>query len=326
MRTIEGRILSSQSIIINSEDSAFEYLEKSLKGNFDNKNVNFNFDGWPKLEINVKGDRYDSTVTASLMRSLIELQVHLNWAYGQIIYGKDGRSLTDEERASIEIVYKIEKGSSHVVADLSGFFTELGKSAVEKLTGKQIVTTVVGVAALWTAASSYSTFVESSQKELEENNRHEVTMKLIAKEPKMAEIQNEQVEKLLSIIKSVPDADQVSIGKTTLSKAQLFEINKLDRKKTEIKRIDGKYKIISLKNRDNDFRIEVERETDGETFSTTLTKGFISLDEMTSITKAFTLNTTISLNLIGRIRDDSIYSAQIIGVNHKANGEKVAMK
>lgn len=318
--------MSINTITINSEKSAFEYLEKALRGSYDNKNVALNFDGWPKLEINVKGDRYQSTVTASMMRSLIELQVHLNWAYSQVIYGKDGRSLTDEERESIEIVYKIENGSSNVTADLSGFFTALGEKAVEKLTGKQIVATVVGVAALWTASSSYTTFVDSQQKELEEKNRHEITMQLIAKEPKMAQIQNEQIAKLINVIKSVPDADQVSIGETTLSKAELFEINKLDRKSSEIKRIDGKYRIISFKNRDEEFKIEVKGESDGKTFSAVLPKGYISIDEMNKITKALTLETTIYLNIVGRVRGDSIHSAQIIGVMHKVKGEKIAAK
>lgn len=318
--------MAFQEIIISNESEALSYLEKALKGSFDGKNVSLNFEGWPKLEINVKGDRYDSTVTASMMRSLIDLQVHLNWAFAQIVYGRDGRSLTDDERSSIEILYKVESGSSNVIADLSGFFTELGKSAVEKLTGKQIVALVVGVAALWTVSSSYNTFVDSEQKELEEKNRHEITMQLIAKEPKMAEIQNAQMATLLNVVKSVPDADQVKIGETTLTKTDLYEINKLDRKSSEIQRMDGKYKIVSFKNRDDDFKIEVKEEAGGRIFSTVLLKGYISMDEMNKLTKALTAETAIYLNIVGRVRGESITSAQIIGVQHKVKGEKIAAK
>ena len=151
--------MSTESLIIANDNDAMQFLKNALNSEYDNKIVQLDFQSWPKLEINIKGDRYDSTLTAAMMKALIEFQVHLNRVYGTILYNKDGRSIKDDEREAIEILFKIEKGSSNLIADLSGFFSELGKNAVEKLTGKQIVTIVLGAAFLWTASTCQENYL-----------------------------------------------------------------------------------------------------------------------------------------------------------------------
>jgi len=258
------------------------------------------------------------------MRSLVDLQGHLNRVYAEVVYGKSAKSLTAEERNALEIVFKVEEGSSNVVADFSGFFVELGKNAMEKMTGKQVVTVVLGVAALWGSASSYESYLSGQEKTQEEENRHKITLQLIQNQPRLMEIQNEQVATYTNILKSVSDAQQVTLDKTILNSSMLEKITKQERQTTELKRIDGLYLISSLKRKQYSYKIDVLRMTDEKIIPTELFKGHLSINEMDKLMKAFTAETPISLNVVGRVRGDVVTSANIVGINDKANGESVA--
>ncbi|WP_444891237.1 hypothetical protein [Microbulbifer sp. DLAB2-AA] len=316
--------MSTTAIKIQSEDVAWRYIEEALEGKYDNDVVELDFNEWPSFHVNVKGDRYDSTITTSMMRSLVDLQGHLNRVYAEIIYGKSAKSLTAEERSSLEIVFKVEKGSSNVVADLSGFFAELGKNAMEKMTGKQVVTVVLGAAALWASTSAYDHYLKDKQKSAEEKNRHEITVQLIKQQPRLMEIQNANVAAYTNILKSVPDADLVTTDKVTLRKDEIENITKQERQSTELKRIDDLYLISSLKIKQDSYKIDVLRVSDGRVVPTELFKGHLSMDEMENIMRAFTNEKPISLNIVGRVRGEEITSANIVGVNDMANGEAVA--
>ena len=316
--------MSSEILRIKDEKEAFEYVRNALEGSYDRDVIELEFSGWPQFHINVKGAKYDSTLTAALMRSLLELQTHLNRVYAEVVYGKSARSLTDDERKSLEIVYKIESGSSNVVADLSGFFTEMGKSAVDKMTGTQVVMAVLGAAVIWGGTSLSSSYFSAVQKSKEEENRHEVTMALINKNHKLKGIKSEQEVLYTNILRSVQDAEKVTLGTTEIPQSVLEEITKPDRQKLELKRVDDQYQIISLKVKPDSYRIELFRVSDGKIIPTELFKGHLLMSEMDSIMKAFSSETSIQLNVVAKIKGESITSASILGVNNKAKGESVA--
>jgi len=311
--------LSTTTIAITNDDSAWLYIKEALEGKYDNKVIELNFDNWPLFNINVKGERYCSTMTAPLMKSLVELQGHLYRVYAEVVYGKDAKSLTAKERAALEIVFKIEEGSSNVGADLSGFFAELGKHAMEKMTGKQVVAVVLGAAALWMTSSSYDSYIKGEQATLAEKNRHEIALKLISQQPQLLQIQNEQVATYTNILKSVPDATQVTLNDTVMSKEQVAVITKQERKTTELQKIDGKYLVTSLKMKDDRYRIDVRSMFDEKIFSADLFKGHLNTAEMDMITKAFTTEEPINLNIIGRIRGDIVTTASIMSIRTEEN-------
>lgn len=309
--------MSTTAIAVNGEAGAWEFIAQALEGKYDNNVIELEFDNWPQFHINIKGDRYNSTLPASLMKSLVDLQGHLYRVYADLVYGKSAKALSDDERKALEIVFKVEQGSSNVVADLSGFFTELGKSAMEKMTGTQVITAVLGVAALWTGASTYNAYLDDKQKALEEQNRHAVTMKLMEAQPKLAGISNEHAASYNNILKSVPDATRVTLGETQLNRLQVEAITKQERKATELTRIDDKYLITSLKIKPDSYRIEVLRVSDERTFPTELMKGYLTMAEMDQITKAFTSEVPINLKVLGRVRGDVITTANIIGIKEQ---------
>lgn len=318
--------MSTTAIAIRNEDEAWSYLKQALEGGYENDVVELSFDCWPRLQVNVIGERYNSTLTAAMMRAMIDLQAHLNRVYAEAIYGKSAKSLTNEERTAIEVLFKVEQGSSQIGADLAGFFAELGKNAMEKMTGKQVIVLVLGAAAMWTGSSSYNSYLGNAQKTKEEQNRHEMSMALIANQPKLLTIQNETLATYNGILKSVPDAEQVTLGTTVISRQQLETITKSERQTSELSRLDDLYKITGFKVRPDSYKIELTRISDETTINTQLFRGHLNIVEMEKITKAAAAETAIKLNVIGRIRkdDNAIVSANIIGVNDNANGQDVA--
>jgi len=315
--------MTTTALKITDEKSALELIKKALEGDFESEIVELSFENWPVFTLNVKGDRYNSTVTAGMMRSLLELQRHLHRVYAEVVYGKSARVLTTDEREQLEIVFKVEQGSSNIAADLSGFFTELGKNAMDKMTGRQIVGTVVGLGALLIASTTYTDYLSAQQKTLEEQNRHEVVSKLIDENSSLRNIYEEQQAAMTDILKSVIDAEQVQLPGSTLAKADLETITRQERQPTELRRIDGEYTISSFKKKADSFRIEITRIEDGVTFSTELFKGHLSMQEMEAITSALTSDRAINLNVVGRFRGEVIKSAHIVGVNNQANGVQV---
>ena len=317
-------VLSSQALAISSEEQAWSYLETALEGKYDSNVVELVFDDWPTFKINVKGDRYDSTLTSSLMRSLVELQTHLNRVYADVVHGKSAKHLTLEEREALEIIFKVESGSSNVVADLSGFFTALGNKAMEKMTGTQVVSVVLGAAALWAAASAHDSYIDSKLKATEEANRHQLTLTLLEQQPKLLQIQTDQIEAYTNIFRSVPDADQVILDDDKKFDKKMIEIiTASERQTTVLKRIDDFYKISMLKSQQDRYKIELIRISDDKNISAGLNKGHLSLDEMEKLTNAFLSETSISLNVVARTRGDIVTSANIVGVNDQAKGQTI---
>jgi len=315
--------VSAIALKIENDSQALEFLQKSLEGKYDSDVVELNFDNWPQFQINVKGNRYNSTLPTSLMRSLVELQTHLNRVYSEVIYGKSARSLTLEERNNLEIVFKVEQGSSAVFADISGFFTEMGKTAMEKMTGTQVVMLVLGASTLLAGSSSYVSYLNNIEKSEAEANRHEITLELIKQQPKLLQIQSDQVAMFTNILRSVPDAESVTLNEIVINKDQLSEITKIERNSKELMRIDDLYNISSLKIKSEFYQIEIIRKSDDKSIFTKLSKGHFSIAEMNLITEAFTSESSIHLNILARVRDEIIASANIVGVNNSANGNEV---
>ena len=72
--------------------------------------------------------------------------------------------------------------------------------AMEKMTGKQVVTTVLGVAGLIAAVSAYDASLRNGIRAAEEQNRHEITRKLLEQQPKLLEIRRDQESTYTNIL------------------------------------------------------------------------------------------------------------------------------
>lgn len=316
--------MSTTAISIQSEESAWAYIEEALRGKYDSDVVELSFDNWPIFRLNVKGERYDSTVTTSLMRSFVDLQNHLNRIYTDTIYGRADRRLTTEEYERLEILFKVEQGSSNFVADLSGFFSELGRSAMEKMSGRQVVIMVLGVAAIFSACSAFKHYSDNEKSSREEKYKHEITMALLDQQPSMWDIERRNEIVYSNILKSVKDANKATLDKHEFTQKQLSEIDRKQYQNTEVVRIDGSYFIRSMISGTDHLDLEVVDLRDGRVISAKLSKEILSSDDVLLVSYGFINESTVSLKIVARLRGDMVLEANIIGVDHIAAGVKIA--
>lgn len=320
---------------INSDADAFKILKEALEGKFDGEDLQLNFNNWPCLHLNVKGDRYHSTVTYSMMHSLIEYQKVIYRTYADIFNKGNVQSLTQSERKSLEVVFKVEEGSSNLLGDAAGALTEFAKGAVGKMDSKQIILLVLGAGILFggyhladTYMNNQAKMVENDAKakqaELEEKNRHEITLELLKNNRELVKAANDSEAAITKFLVSVKDAEKASVGeKVTLKKKDLEELAKPERKVTALKRLDGDYTISSLKRKADDIHLTVHNAKSGKEFSAWIRTGVISIDETRKILNAFMDKKSIFLNILARANDTTTKSADVIGVENHANKVKL---
>ena len=306
--------MSTMPIAIQSENDAWSYIQKALEGNYDSDIIELDFTSWPVFKFNVKGDRYHSTITAPMMRALLELQAQLNRIYADVAYGKSAKSLTSDERKELEIVFSVVEGSSDIVADLTGFFTELAKAGMEKMTGTQIIIVVLGAAALLAGPSVYDSYLANGQILHTETNRHQLEMALVSHSSQLAEIASERDAFYSNLLKSVPDADQVTLSNYTLDKEDIQAVTSSERQTSELKRLDDLYLISSLKIKQDSYRIDLTRTSDGKSIPAELFKGHLVMSDMEKILKSFTNEIPIYLKITARVRGEIISSGNIVGL------------
>src|SRR5690606_7981801 len=103
------------SIVVRNDQDALALLEQLIEG-ADIKYEQVTFEDWPRLQLNVKGERYNSTITPELMKAFLELQSAINKSYALARYSASSRNLRDAEREELKLVVKVSEGSSEFFA------------------------------------------------------------------------------------------------------------------------------------------------------------------------------------------------------------------
>ena len=299
-------------IVIRSEADATQYLEQALAGAFDNLSVLIKFDGWPKLDLNVTGERYHSSIPTGLMKALVEYQSAINRAYASIACGKSVRGLTEDDRKEVELVFDVQEGSTDTEADLWGTLSKMGEKAVERMTGKQLVITVIGAALIGSMTWGSLHWMDTQAEITKEESKNELLQQVIHQNEHLVQLQADMQKTALSFVKGAYDAERISYGDVELNRPQIEAINQRSREARALDRIDGQYEVIQLKRYDDKWRIVLYSERTGQV-QTDLYRGQKADLCIEEISLAFAKHTSVDLLLLGRYRAGVIQSATILG-------------
>lgn len=102
------------TIQITNFNQLAEYAEKlpnDLEW-FNNNTFEFS-ENIPGIKIHIKGERFNSTMSTTLMKSILKLQEGIYRQYSLFAYGKIQR-LSPEEKAMLELYVKVDEGSSWI--------------------------------------------------------------------------------------------------------------------------------------------------------------------------------------------------------------------
>jgi len=152
--------LERDVVKVGTEDEAYSFIERYLAGKSLPESISFS--GWPSLTFRLTGEKFDRSLTPSVMKGFIELQDQLNKSYALARYGvPDARKLSKEEREALEIEVKVGKGSSIVEVNMDGFLTKLLHELVGKMGPQEIMITALGAAVIFGGVAAFKLFLNN---------------------------------------------------------------------------------------------------------------------------------------------------------------------
>tara|TARA_B100002049_G_scaffold236569_1_gene223699 strand:+ start:1428 stop:2480 length:1053 start_codon:yes stop_codon:yes gene_type:complete len=334
-------------LVISNELDFLEYAHGVLAE--DKEFQEIRFEGWPVLNFNIKGKRYNSSLPTKLMEGFVSFQQEVDRAFALIQYRAANRQkLTNDDKEVLELVFKIKEGStdaSSPMADyINGLINQLG-ALFEDMSSKQKVGLIALIVFCLTGGYAINQFTsmttkleterlkaESSEKieaektkqfkELTDNNEltisalKEIVMnEAIQKSPKRgAEVVKVFGEGYKSVVRSASDAEQISIGESTYNKAAIRTISEKPDIIRDVSQDSGAFFIEGIKKKDTYLSISVSNVMTDDTFNIKADTSFLEDDERISLYDAFRDNTEVQLEYQANLQNGDIVNARLIKV------------
>ena len=268
-----------EAITINSTEQIkdlTQQLEKDATW-FEDKQIQL-ADEFPVISIHFTGDKFDSTITTGIMRSILCLQNAIYRSYSLYAYGKFTR-LSFEERSALELCVRIDHGSSIIDIILKPVVQEIGKR-VKKMTNKQLLASIAIVVVLGAGYFPLNKYIDSQVKikELEIRYKHEENVQKIVTESIIDTIhaQNEFIRELAK-----QDFETLKICGSSYTPAELKEIARGSRTFYPLVSVpySGAFIITDIHIQEDALFIDVQKE-DGTTIKyVNIIKSMISSDD-----------------------------------------------
>ncbi len=279
--------MAAKVIRIDSEEVAWETLRLAIDRQLDFENTELSFEGadWAKFKVNYKGDKFFQSLTPSTMRGFIDFQNDLYHAIGLIVSGDPRISLfKDEQKAKYELTFKVDKGSSDVETEGKGALVQIGKEAVKKMSGRQLVIVLLTAALLFFGEKGVSHYLDTTVegKKLEAEQERDKALidltKQISKDdqekmkilndavkasPRARDVSEYSDHATDSIVRNSSDAREITIQGKRLDHDVISSITRGTRRSAETKIVSGRYFVRTVDTTDEDFfKVRLENEED----------------------------------------------------------------
>lgn len=322
-------------IIIQSEDEVIKYLEQYSEGHAIPNNIKL--DGWPNLAFKLTGEKFQSSITPSVMKGFVKMQSQVNRVYATLKYNDPEKMLSQDERQSIEIIVTVDSGSSIINIDFNGLLESVEKAIIDKMTPQEMITIVLGTAVIWGAASMWKKYLDhrreiraleaknESEKlflntmtimSQEETKRMEIFQKVIDGIPQLKQQQDIADDAKAELLKSLSNAKTVEFADINLDQEMTKQLSTNARRKPITTRIDGIYRVEKVDSSDPDvFKVTV-RETGTDKLVTCIVQD-VFLDEKENkemLQKAEWDREPLHLSINAQILGGEIKSAIIVYV------------
>jgi hypothetical protein len=299
-------------LVISSEEDAFHYLMLASKGEFVGKDVSFEFNNWPRLDINIKGDRYKSTLPTGVMKGLIEYQGVINRAFALLGDHASAKSISESERQDLEVVFEVSEGSSDISSLIPDQLWAIAEQAMLTMSGTELVTTVLGVALIIGLTKLGLSKLKSNAELASEKLKYDFAKDIVEQNVKLSQVNSDLNKAMLTVVKGAHDANFMRIGGITLDGAEIESLSRRKRSSTEKRRVDDVFLVKKLQTTDTKWKILFQHDK----------YGFIKVDlyktqeadrVFDDIQDAFRKSSAVSLYMLGAFKGDTLVSATIVG-------------
>lgn len=327
--------MTDNNLVIRSEEEAYNWLGDYLKGNAQAEGIQLV--GWPVMTVRLTGDKFDQSITPTVMKGIIELQSAILRSYALSKYGAPNtRKLTAEEKNQLEFKVKVEKGSSVLEINLQELLTSIATQAVGKMDPTTIAVTVISLGAIWAGKSAFNAWLDHRKeirsgeaKNISDREHLEAMKFMSAEETKRSQILSDVIKQnadldnaeryaqdaRVELLKSFSSADSAEIDGSIIEPGIAQELVKNARRKSEEVRLDGLYKILINNASDvTAFKVRVRNKDTGAEFDAvvqddTLTQQFKSILQEAEWNRSY-----VDLRINARSLEGSIRNAVIVHV------------
>jgi len=318
--------------VVDSEQMVYELLERYLDdGLVIGDPGSLDFRGYPPLKIKMSGEHFHGTITPKVMKAFLELQKSIYKSYALAKYGEENvNRLTKAEKEALEIVVKVEDGSSLFEIDAQAILTEM----VRNMSGEQAVAVILVVSAMSLGAFAYKAYLnnrkEIRERELtseedlrrleqvvalseQETKRMEIMGRFVASNPAAARSLENSVQAKDEMLSSFTGADSVEIDGFTVSNEVASELVKTKRTPSIIDRLDGLYRVLSVDSSDPlSFKIRV-RNQEGVEFVASVLDETLDRRHKTLIQQAEWGRDMVHLRITAKLVSGVVREATVIG-------------
>lgn len=323
--------VSENELIIRNEEDALNLLRDLVEGRELEPGVQLRLDGWPVLVIRIEGRDFHGTVPTRIMPSLLKLQSEVNRLYSLIRYGDEtSRRLTKADREQLELVVKVDDGSSWYETLLQEPLLKVFTDAAARMTPEQLTITIIAFGLFVTSHLSWRTYlryrdqeqarqssIELSRVELEkqrllvEATRNNNDIKLIH------ESINEFKTELLRKVKAddtvtLPDNHDPSQN-LVIPGEYALEVTKNPRNEPVEEFIEGSYVIYSVIFNDDNLRLELI-DTQGEMLKVIVPDGALNAEQREYLKNNSFRRSPMHMHLLVRRRNGNIINSSLISI------------
>ncbi|GHY11872.1 hypothetical protein VCSRO163_2018 [Vibrio cholerae] len=266
--------------IIRNEDDAFKYLKQFTQREIALERDQLRFEGWPYLNFHIKGEKFDSSLTPSIMKAFLELQKGINRSYCLVKYGTPNTNvLTKTEREELEIKVKVGQGSTTAGVDLQSLITNLGSKVIDKMDPTSLAILLVSLALIWAGKSSYAMYLETRKQIREKEVNSEEKRELLKNQQFLSAQETERTALLTKVILSDMHVSNISNVANDTKAALIKEFGTTQKTTIQGIEVDGETASELAKNArrksidvafNAKFRILMVDSTDPETFKVRL--------------------------------------------------------
>lgn len=331
-------IMDTTAKVIDSPQAFWDVVENYLKLDAETPGRNFDFDleftGWPLLQINVKGEKFHSSLTSSMIAGLNSMHESFQRAYALAKYATPNlQRLTSEDKQTLDIIFQISEGSTESDTDWSGTVNkaiECLQSAFEGMTGIQKMVVLLALITALTAGGCYYLYSgnesESQQTAVQQQTTQIVVDGMnkafsLAAESKRRgetavsrEIEAQGQDGKNSLLKSVAgDAEKVTLGGAEYDGATLQDyksrqsVDRVRRESFDNFHIKG---IARPGLTSQELNLSVVRVSNGEAFTIKVAEDIAKPEELSKLASAIVTNEIIRISYLEVIENGHVARGQ----------------
>lgn len=284
------------NIVIRNESEAWDWLTKALEGEIPPEEpINLRFEGWPTVDLRFSGRDFDQSVPTRIMPPILNAQKEIHRLYCQLKYGENNlRKLKDEDREQLELIVKVEKGSSEYETNLSDVLTQTFQAAVSHMESAHILIAILGSSLIWGSNVAWKNWLAHRERLSETDSRTELSrleaekMEIIAKasrtEPSLRvtstgadNFRNDSLQQLKPM-----DGFEIPNSNFRVSGEHAADVTQTQREQSVEIRLDGEFIIESvISGATAGYKLKVRRVSDDQKLTVTIPEEALTHDQKT---------------------------------------------